>query len=112
MGIKVPSNAPPQQGKPHNASKSTITCSSSDPVGKNPDTIIVSGMDEARPDWLDEWKQWSFLKASRYDNLFFIDPDIIQRYTTRILLGTRQLCELLERARKNIRQTGAGGSLD
>ena len=71
-------------------------------LSENPDSIIVSGMDEARPEWLDEWKQWAFLNATRYDNLFFIDPDIIQRHTTRILLGSRQLCEILEEARKNI----------
>ena len=76
---------------------------------KNPDAIIVSGMTEARPDWLDEWKQWPFLKAAGYGNLFFIDPDIIQRHTTRILLGSRQLCELLEQARKNINQAGESG---
>ena len=75
-------------------------------LAKNPDTIIASGMDEARPDWLDEWKHWSFLKAARYGNLFFIDPDIIQRHTPRILLGSRQLCEVLERARKNISEAG------
>lgn len=73
---------------------------------ENPDTIIASGMNEARPDWLDEWKQWSFLKATQYDNLFFIDPDIIQRHTTRILMGSRQLCEILEQARKNINAAG------
>ena len=71
---------------------------------KNPDTIIVSGMNEARPDWLDEWKQWSFLKATTYGNLFFIDPDIIQRHTTRLLMGSRRLCEILEQARENISQ--------
>ncbi len=75
-------------------------------LAKNPDTIIASGMDEARPDWLDEWKHWSFLKAARYGNLFFIDPDIIQRHTPRILLGSRQLCEVLEQARRNISTAG------
>ena len=75
-------------------------------LAENPDTIIVSGMNEARPDWLDEWEQWSFLKAARYGNLFFINPDIIQRHTARILLGSRQLCEILEQARKNISQGG------
>ena len=75
-------------------------------LAENPDTIIVSGMNEARPDWLDDWKQWSFVNAVRYGNLFFIDPDIIQRHTPRILLGTRQLCEILEQARKNIGQAG------
>ena len=79
-------------------------------LAKNPDTIIVSGMNEARPDWLDDWKQWSFLRAARYDNLFFIAPDIIQRYTDRILLGARQLCEVLEQVRENIGGTGASDS--
>ncbi|MCY4281969.1 MAG: cobalamin-binding protein [Gammaproteobacteria bacterium] len=68
----------------------------------NPDVVIASGMNEARPDWLDEWQRWSFLNAARYANLFFIDPDIIQRHTPRILLGARQLCEILEQSRKNI----------
>ena len=80
-------------------------------LAKNPDTIIASGMDEARPEWLDEWKHWSFLKAARYGNLFFIDPDIIQRHTPRILLGSRQLCEVLERARKNISEAGSQAPL-
>ncbi len=75
-------------------------------LAENPDTIIASGMNEARPDWLDEWKQWSFLKAARYGNLFFIDPDIIQRHTSRILLGSQQLCEILEQARRNVSQGG------
>ena len=75
-------------------------------LAENPDTIIASGMDEARPEWLDEWKHWSSLKAARYGNLFFIDPDIIQRHTPRILLGSRQLCEVLEQARRNIRAAG------
>ena len=77
---------------------------------KNPDTIIVSGMNEARPDWLDEWKQWSFLNATRYGNLFFIDPDIIQRHTTRILLGAREMCDILELVRKNMSEARKPGS--
>ena len=73
---------------------------------ENPDIIIASGMNEARPDWLDEWRQWSFLNAARYGNLFFISPDIIQRHTSRILLGSQQLCEILEQARRNVSQGG------
>lgn len=67
----------------------------------NPDAIIASGMNEARPDWLDEWKQWSFLKATKFGNLFFIGPDIIQRHTARILQGSQQLCEILEQVRNS-----------
>ena len=77
---------------------------------KNPDTIIASGMNEARPDWLNDWKQWSFLNAARYGNLFFIDPDIIQRHTTRILLGARKMCDILEQVRKNMSKARKPGS--
>lgn len=70
-------------------------------LAKNPDAIIASGMIEARPDWLNDWKRWSSLSAARYGNLFFIDPDIIQRHTTRILLGAKKMCEILEQVRKN-----------
>lgn len=79
-------------------------------LAKNPDTIIASGMNEARPDWLNEWKQWSFLKAARHDSLYFIDPDIIQRYTPRILVGARKMCEILEQVRKNTGNAGKPGS--
>ena len=75
-------------------------------LARNPDVIIASGMDKARPDWLDDWSRWSFLRAAVYNNLFFIDPDIIQRHTTRILMGARELCETLEEARHNIRHAG------
>ena len=68
-------------------------------LARDPDVIIASGMGDARPDWLEDWKQWSFLKAVRHGNLFFINPDVIQRHTTRILSGARQLCEALEKAR-------------
>ena len=69
---------------------------------KNPDVIITSGMSEARPEWLDDWKQWPDLNAARHGNLFFIEPDIIQRHTPRLLQGARQLCEMLEQARINL----------
>ena len=69
---------------------------------RNPDAIITSGMGAARPDWLDEWKRWSFLTAVARDNLFFVNPELIQRYTTRILSGAQQVCEALQTARDNL----------
>ena len=78
-------------------------------LAKNPDTIIASGMSEARPDWLNDWKRWSSLGAARHGNLFFIDPDIIQRHTTRILLGAKRMCEILEQVRKNTSEAREAG---
>lgn len=66
---------------------------------RNPRAIIASGMGDARPDWLDDWKQWPSLEAGRNDNLFFVHPDLLQRHSTRILQGARRICELLDRAR-------------
>ena len=64
-----------------------------------PEAIVASGMGEARPEWLDRWREWSQLPAARHDNLYFVPPDIIQRHTPRILDGAAQLCAFLEEAR-------------
>ena len=68
-------------------------------LASNPDTIIASGMNKSRPDWLDEWKKWSFLKSVDKDYLFFVPPDLIQRYSPRILDGAEMICEYLQQVR-------------
>ena len=64
-----------------------------------PQAIIASGMSEARPEWLDDWRRYPFLPAARNDALFFIHPDQLQRPTARVLLGARTLCEQLQSVR-------------
>ena len=64
-----------------------------------PEAIIASGMGEARPEWLDMWREWPSLTATARGNLFFIPPELIQRHTPRILDGAARLCDHLERAR-------------
>jgi len=68
-------------------------------IAVNPDVIVASGMDEARPEWLDDWRKWRQLKAVATDNLHFVPPDIIQRHTPRLLDGAEMLCQHLETAR-------------
>jgi iron complex transport system substrate-binding protein len=68
-------------------------------LAADPEVIVASGMDEARPEWLDDWKRWPALTAVARDNLFFIPPDLIQRHTPRLLDGAEQLCAHLETAR-------------
>ncbi len=60
-----------------------------------PDAIVASGMDEARPEWLDAWRDFTDLPAVRNDALLFVPPDHLQRPTARILLGASNLCEQL-----------------
>lgn len=65
----------------------------------NPDVIVASGMGEARPEWLDDWRQYKELKAVQNNNLLHIPPQLLQRPTSRLLQGTELLCEGLAQAR-------------
>ncbi len=65
----------------------------------NPDVIVVSGMDENRPAWLDEWAQWTNLTATKNGQLHFIPPDLLQRNSLRIMRGAEMLCEILDSVR-------------
>jgi iron complex transport system substrate-binding protein len=68
-------------------------------LAADPEAIVASGMDAARPEWLDDWRQWQTLAAVRRGNLFFVPPDLVQRHTPRIAAGAEQLCIHLETAR-------------
>ena len=65
----------------------------------DPDAIIASGMDESRPEWLDEWNGFGSLQAVRNKALLHVHPDIIQRPTARIAQGASELCSKLDQVR-------------
>lgn len=67
----------------------------------NPEAIVATGMGDARPEWLHDWDKWTQLAAVKRDNLFHINPDIMQRHTPRILDGTEKLCAHLDTARRH-----------
>ncbi len=69
-------------------------------IAANPEAIVASGMDAARPEWLDDWKRWTTINAVARDNLFFVPPELIQRHTPRLLDGAEILCRQLESARQ------------
>jgi iron complex transport system substrate-binding protein len=66
---------------------------------RNPEAILASGMDKARPEWLDQWRTYPSIDAVANQALFFVDPDHIQRPTARILLGANKLCGQLQSLR-------------
>ena len=68
-------------------------------IAIDPEAVVASGMGEARPDWLDNWRKWKTMTAVMRNNLFFIAPDLIQRHTPRLLDGAETLCRHLEQAR-------------
>ncbi|MCE5181821.1 MAG: cobalamin-binding protein [Betaproteobacteria bacterium] len=71
-------------------------------IASNPDVIIASGMGDARPEWLDDWKRWTSMTAVAQDNLYFVPPQLIQRHIPRILDGAEQFCQHLETARAKL----------
>ena len=72
-------------------------------IAANPEAIIASGMGgveaNSRPEWLDDWKRWTSITAVARDNLFFVQPELIQRHTPRLLDGAERLCQHLETTR-------------
>ncbi len=68
-------------------------------LAADPEAIVASGMGESRPEWLDDWRHWKTMTAVKRDNLFFVQPDLIQRHTPRLVEGAARLCAHLETAR-------------
>jgi iron complex transport system substrate-binding protein len=65
----------------------------------DPEAIVASGPDGARPAWLDAWRAFPALAAVRHDNLYSIRPELLQRHTPRLLDGAEELCRILEAVR-------------
>lgn len=65
----------------------------------DPQIIVASGMGESRPDWLNDWLQYPSLQAVKNNHLYHIDPDLLQRPTSRFLLGTEALCKAINKKR-------------
>lgn len=69
-------------------------------LAADPEVIVAGGMGKRNAAWLDAWRQWPQLRAVQRKQLFFIDPDLMQRHTPRLLDGAEQLCQILEQVRR------------
>ena len=65
----------------------------------DPEVIVGSGVGITRPGWLNDWERWPSLKAVSEKNVYFIPPDLVQRQTPRTLIGTKEMCEHIDKAR-------------
>jgi iron complex transport system substrate-binding protein len=70
-----------------------------DVLAAAPAVIIASGAGAEPPPWLNEWRRFSSLPATRDGHLYAIPPDLLQRHTPRILDGVERVCGYLDRAR-------------
>lgn len=70
-------------------------------IRADPQVIIASGMGEARPEWLDDWRVWTDMQAVHNQQLYFVPPELLQRHTPRIIQGAEQVCDFVEKARRH-----------
>jgi iron complex transport system substrate-binding protein len=68
-------------------------------LAKNPQVIVGGSVVAANPDWKQDWNKWPQLRAVKSQHIFYVDPDLVQRHTPRILQGAEVLCQQLERVR-------------
>ena len=68
-------------------------------IASNTDVIIAGDIGSRKLLWMSEWKKWTQIPAVRKKQIYFIDPDLINRAGPRILQGADELCGLLDKAR-------------
>jgi len=73
-------------------------------LAADPQIIVASGQARERPDWLERWQAWPQVSAVRNQQLYVIDPDLIQRQAPRILRGAKIMCGQIEQARQALRE--------
>jgi iron complex transport system substrate-binding protein len=69
-------------------------------LAENPEAIVAGSAADKHPQWKQDWRQWPQLRAVQNDNLFYVNPDLMQRHTPRILQGASALCAQLDEARQ------------
>lgn len=77
----------------------TPTISVESVINRKADVIVAGGMPTVQPEWLKQWQLWQQLPAVEKQQIYFIDPSLLQRVGPRILQGAEQLCVLLDKVR-------------
>jgi iron complex transport system substrate-binding protein len=71
-------------------------------LARDPDVILISSTMQGAQELIDDWRRFSALTATRLDNIYPVDADLINRQTPRLVDGARQICERLDQARDKL----------
>jgi iron complex transport system substrate-binding protein len=66
-------------------------------LGRDPQAIIAG--DDAGEGALDTWRRWPALTAVANGDLYLVHADLVSRSSTRLVAGTEEICDALQRAR-------------
>jgi iron complex transport system substrate-binding protein len=65
------------------------------------DPEVILSVDETITEPRQRWQRWKHMRAVRGNNIYRGPSDNLARPTTRLVQGTRDVCELLDNARQN-----------
>jgi len=69
-------------------------------IAAKPEIIIAGANKDKKASWLTAWRRWTTLPAVRHGQLYFINPDLLNRQGPRILDGADIMCRDVEQARR------------
>jgi len=81
-------------------------------IKERPDVILISSMigKASRKAALDSWSRWQDIPAVRNRRIYFIDSDLTDRFSPRIVHGLEKIAEILHPECVRLEKTGRGKS--
>jgi iron complex transport system substrate-binding protein len=72
-------------------------------ISQQPEVILLSSMSgkASRKAELDYWRRWQDIPAVRHSRIYFVNPDLADRFSPRIVQGLEELAEILHPERIN-----------
>jgi len=72
-------------------------------ISQQPEVILLSSMSgkASRKAELDYWRRWQDIPAVRNSRIYFVNPDLTDRFSPRIVQGLEELAEILHPERIN-----------
>lgn len=71
-------------------------------LARDPEVILISTRGGRPSPQVEAWRRYDAITAVRYDNVYTVDGDLLNRQTPRLLDGARTVCAILDRARERL----------
>ena len=69
-------------------------------ISRDPEIILTSS-EKLDRNKFEQWNRWPQITANKFDNLFYIDADQLEKPTTRIAGTAKEICRILAQGRIN-----------
>jgi len=77
----------------------------------DPEVLLAGRHPGKRSDWEARWRQWKTLRAVKFNHLYTLPAETLERQTPRALDAARALCEYIDAARRDARGGDVDGSV-